>query len=190
MKMLARTAILLALMTVLTGIAYPLAVTGIAGLAFPGRAGGSLVERDGQVVGSALVGQCFEDPAFFRGRPSATGPFPCNATASGGSNLGPANPALLEAVRSRVDALRAQDPGHPDPVPVDLVTASASGLDPDISPAAALWQVRRVARERGLDEPVVRALVEALVQPRQLGFLGEPRVNVLDLNLALEALPR
>lgn len=173
-------------LTVLTGLAYPLLVTGLAKVIFPRRASGSLVVQGGRVVGSALIGQPFDDPGLFWGRPSATAPFPYNAALSTGSNLGPTNPALLEAVQGRIQTLRAADPGNPDPIPVDLVTASASGLDPDISPAAALYQVRRVAKARGLSEATVRKLVESHVTQRQFGLLGEPRVNVLFLNLALE----
>lgn len=186
MKTLARALVLLGLATVLTGVAYPLVVTGIAQALFPHRANGSLVGRDGRIVGSERIGQAFDGPAWFHGRPSATRPVPYDATASGGSNLGPTNPGLIAAVRARADALRAEDPDAKGPIPVDLVTTSASGLDPDISPAAALWQAGRVARVRGVDEARVRALVEAHVEGRQLGILGEPRVDVLSLNLALE----
>ncbi len=182
------TAAALALFTLLTGVAYPAAITAVARLAFSARSAGSPVVRDGAVVGSALVGQSFSDPGRFWGRPSATPPLPDDATASTGSNLGPTNPALLDAVRARIAALRAADPGTARPIPVDLVTASASGLDPDISPAAALWQVPRVARARGLPEERVRALVEARVEPPLLGLFGAPRVNVLRLNLALDRL--
>lgn len=173
-------------LTVVTGIAYPVIVTGIASLVFPRQARGSLVMHDGKAVGSALIGQPFDDPKYFWGRPSATSPFPYNAGASVGSNLSPTNPALVEAVRGRVEGLRAADPGNTAPVPVDLVTASGSGLDPHISPAAAFYQVGRVARARGLSENRVRGLIEQRIEGRQLGFLGEPRVNILALNLALD----
>ncbi len=179
-----------ALLTLLTGVAYPLIVTGIAQLAFPHQADGSLILRDGKPVGSMLIGQPFDDPKYFWGRPSATSPYPYNAGSSSGSNLGPTNPDLEKAVKERVAALRAADPGNTAPVPVDLVTASGSGLDPHISPAAALYQVRRVARARGLDEAAVRQLAERYTEGRQLGILGEPRVNVLALNLAFDAQAR
>jgi len=187
MKTFWKAAVLLAILTVLTGVAYPLAVTGLAQVVFPGPANGSLIEAGGQVVGSALIGQPFDDPKYFWGRPSATSPVAYNGASSGGSNLGPTNPALSDAVKGRVDALRAADPGNEAPVPVDLVTASGSGLDPDISPAAARYQERRVARARGLPLDRLAALVDAHVEGRQLGVLGEPRVNVLDLNRALDA---
>ena len=176
----------LVLLSVVTGIAYPAIVTAIAQAVFPRQANGSLIVKDGKPVGSALIGQPFDDPKYFWGRPSATGPFPYNAGASSGSNLSPTNPDLIKAVQGRVDALRAVDPGNAAPVPVDLVTASGSGLDPHISPAAALYQVSRVAKARKLDPEAVRRLVEQHTEGRQLGFLGEPRVNVLALNLALD----
>jgi K+-transporting ATPase ATPase C chain len=156
---------------------------------FPRQANGSLVLRGDEVVGSALIGEPFDDPKYFWGRLSATAPFAYNAAASSGSNLGPLNPALTDAVKARVDALRAADPGNESPIPVDLVTASGSGLDPHVSPAAALWQVPRVARTRRLDRAVVEALVARHTEERQWGFLGEARVNVLALNLALDATP-
>jgi K+-transporting ATPase ATPase C chain len=175
-------------MSVLTGVAYPLVVTAIAQVAFPGKANGSLIDRDGAAVGSTLIGQPFDDPKYVWGRPSATSPAPYNAASSGGSNVGPTNPALADAVRDRIEALRAADPDNRDQVPVDLVTTSASGLDPHISPAAAEYQVRRVAKARGLDEAAVRRLVVRQTEGRSFGLLGEPRVNVLELNLNLDAL--
>ncbi|HTG50787.1 MAG TPA: potassium-transporting ATPase subunit KdpC [Gemmatimonadales bacterium] len=178
--------ILIVLLTVVTGVIYPLVITGIAQVTFPAQANGSLIFMGGQPVGSALIGQPFDDPKYFWSRPSATSPFPDNAAASSGSNQGPLNPALAQAVQGRVDALRAADPGNAAPVPVDLVTASGSGLDPHISPAAALYQVPRVARERKLDVETVRTLVERHIERRTFGLLGEPRVNVLALNLALD----
>ncbi len=186
-KLLRQSFMLLLVLSVITGVLYPLAATALAQLVFPQQANGSLVERDGKPVGSALIGQSFTDPKYFWGRPSATAPNPYNASASSGSNQGPTNPALADAVKQRIAALRAADPGNTAPVPVDLVTASGSGLDPQISPAAAQYQVARVARLRHLDVVRVQSLVQRFTQGRQLGLLGEPRVNVLKLNLALDA---
>lgn len=179
--------VMLALLSALTGLAYPLLVTGAAQALFPAQANGSLIVRNGQPVGSALIGQSFTDPGNFWGRPSATAPMPYNAAASGGSNLGPLNPALHEAVKGRIEALRAADPGNTQAVPIDLVTASASGLDPHISPAAARYQVARVARARGMAPEAVQALVDQHTEQPLLGVLGEARVHVLRLNLALAA---
>ncbi len=184
-------AVSLLALTILTGIAYPLLVTGIARAAFPREANGSLIVQAGKPVGSRLIGQSFDDPKYFWGRLSATfdangKPLAYNGASSYASNLGPTNPALVDEVKARVDALHAADPDNVAPVPIDLVTSSGSGLDPDISPAAAEYQVHRVAKLRGVQEAHVRALVAALTQQRQLGILGEPRVNVLELNLALD----
>ncbi|MFC0710953.1 potassium-transporting ATPase subunit KdpC [Azorhizophilus paspali] len=191
MKTLVRPAVSLFLMlSAVTGLAYPLAVTGIARTVFPEQAAGSLIIEDGRAVGSELIGQHFDSPRYFWGRPSATASRPYNAVASSGSNQGPLNPALVEAVGARIEALRVADPGNTRPVPVDLVTASASGLDPHISPAAALWQVSRVARARSLPEEQVGSLVESHTEGRQWWLLGEPRVNVLKLNRALDDLGR
>jgi len=177
--------VLFVALTAITGVAYPLAVTGIAKAVFPAQAAGSLIEKDGHVVGSALIGQNFTDAKNFWGRPSATSPMPNNAANSGGSNLGPLNPALLDAVQARVKALKAADPDNALPIPVDLVTASASGLDPHISVAAANYQAARVARARRLPLSQVQALIAQHSEGRLLGFIGEPRVNVFELNLAL-----
>jgi potassium-transporting ATPase KdpC subunit len=185
------SAVLLAIFTLITGIVYPLLVTGIAQAAFPSQANGSLIVQNGKPVGSRLIGQSFDDPKYFWGRLSATADangkaLPYNAGTSGASNLGPTNSALVDEVKGRIDALTAADPDTKDPVPVDLVTSSASGLDPDISPAAALYQVHRVAKARGVDEGTLRALVETHTEGRALGVLGELRVNVVGLNLALD----
>ena len=185
---------ILLLLTLITGVIYPLAVTGVAQLVFPHQANGSLIVLGGKAYGSDLIGQHFDDPKYFWGRLSATGAFPYNAfnaetlAGSSGSNYGPLNPALLEAVQARVDALQAADPQNTAPIPVDLVTASGSGLDPHISIAAAIYQVHRVAQARGLDDSQVQILVERYTYGRQFGFLGEPRVNVLQLNLALDGI--
>jgi K+-transporting ATPase ATPase C chain len=185
---------MLLILTVITGVIYPLVVTGIAQVAFPHQANGSLIVIDGKTYGSDLIGQQFDDPKYFWGRLSATGTFPYNAynadnlTASSGSNYGPLNPALMEMVQARVEALKAADPDNTAPIPVDLVTASGSGLDPHISVVAAQYQVSRVAEARGLSEEAVQVLVDQYIQGRQFGFLGEPRVNVLLLNLALDGI--
>ncbi len=182
-------------LTLLTGVAYPLLVTGIAQAAFPRQANGSLIVKDGKAVGSRLIGQSFDLPKYFWGRVSATGTTadsskaqPYNAAASTGSNLGPTNPALVDAAKARIKALQDVDPGNTDPVPVDLVTSSGSGLDPHISPAGAQYQVRRVAKARGLDEARLRTLIEEHTDGPQIGVFGEPGVNVLELNLALDAI--
>jgi K+-transporting ATPase ATPase C chain len=180
--------VLFLLLTALTGLLYPLVVTALAQLLFPQQAAGSIVTRDGRAVGSRLIGQSFGDPRYFWSRPSATTPQPYNAAASTGANLGPLNPQLTDAVRTRIAALRAADPANSAPVPIDLVTASASGLDPEISVAAADYQSARVARARGLPAERVQALIAQHGQGRLLGVIGEPRVNVLELNLALDAL--
>ncbi|MCX7111929.1 MAG: potassium-transporting ATPase subunit KdpC [Proteobacteria bacterium] len=179
--------LMLLIWTVITGVAYPLAVTGLSQLLFPKQANGSLIkDSQGQPLGSELIGQAFSDPKYFWGRPSATSPYPYNAAASSGSNLGPTNPALADAVKARINALREADPENAMPIPVDLVTASGSGLDPHISPAAAEYQINRVAKARNLDVGKVRDLVGQHTEPRQWWVLGEPRVNVLGLNLALD----
>jgi K+-transporting ATPase KdpC subunit len=177
------------LLTLVTGIVYPLFVTGIAQVIFPVQANGNLIEHNGKVAGSVLIGQPFDSPDYFWGRLSATSPVPYNADASSGSNLGPNNPALIDTVKARVDALHAADPGNTQEIPVDLVTASGSGLDPDISPANAALQARRVAAARGLNVDLVANLMARHVTPRTLGILGEPRINVLQLNLALDSAP-
>ncbi len=177
-----------AALSLITGLAYPFLTTGIASAVFPRQAAGSLIEQDGKVVGSALIGQSFTSPQYFWGRPSATAPMPYNAAASGGSNLGPRNPALAEAVQARIAALKAADPDNAAPIPADLVTASGSGLDPHISPAAAAYQADRVARARNLQRSEVDALIQAHTATPWLGVLGSPAVNVLTLNLALDKL--
>ena len=182
--------VLFATLSVLTGLAYPALITGLAHVLFSEAAGGSLIRVGERTLGSALIGQPFADPGHFWSRPSATAPMAYNAASSSGSNQGPLNPALADAVRARIAALRAADPGNTAPVPADLVTASGSGLDPHISPAAALYQVSRVARARGMSEGAVRSLIEARTESRQLGLLGEPRVNVLLLNLDLDGAKR
>ncbi len=186
LKQLKTALILLGLLTLLTGLVYPIVVTGLAQAFFRTQANGGIIDADGEAVGSELIGQEFSDPRYFWGRLSATAPFPYNAAASEGSNYGPSNPALTEAAQKRIEALRAADPGNTLPVPVDLVTFSGSGLDPHISVDAALYQLPRVARQRGLSEARVSTLVVRFTEGRQFGFLGEPRVNVLKLNLALD----
>ena len=189
MRTLIRPAIMsMVALTLLTGAIYPVAVTGISALLFHRQAEGSLIMKGDSALGSELIGQGFSDPKYFWSRPSATGPVPYNGAISSGSNLGPTNPAQLDAVKGRIEALKAADPGNTAPVPVDLVTASGSGLDPDISPAAADYQVARVARVRGLSPDSVRAVVRRFTHGRQFGILGEPRVTVLPLNLALDTL--
>lgn len=180
--------VLFVLFTLLTGVVYPLLVTAVAQTTFPHQANGSLIEHEGMIVGSELIGQPFSDPAYFWSRPSATTPYPYNAAASAGSNLAASNPALTAQVQARIAALQAADPGNPLPIPVDLVTASGSGLDPHISVAAAQYQANRVAQARGLSITEVNKLIEANMDGRFLGLLGEPRVNVLKLNLALDDL--
>ncbi|NIF73827.1 MULTISPECIES: potassium-transporting ATPase subunit KdpC [unclassified Burkholderia] len=179
--------VLFAVLTAVTGLVYPAVMTAFGSVAFPSQAGGSLVEQNGRTVGSALIGQPFDAPQYFWGRLSATSPMPYNAQGSSASNLGPTNPALADQVKGRLDALKAAGTDMSQPVPVDLVTASGSGLDPEISPAAAAYQVERVARARGLSADAVRQLVDASTKGRQFGLLGEPRVNVLALNLALDS---
>lgn len=192
LKQLRPAIVSLLMLTLITGVIYPLLVTGIAQVIFPAQANGSIIVKNGKAVGSALIGQQFDDPKYFWGRLSDTGDFPYNAfnaatlTGSSGSNYGPLNPALIAAVKARAEALRAADPGNTAPIPVDLVTASGSGLDPHISVAAALYQLPRVAKVRGMSIDAVRALVDKYTAGRQFGFLGEPTVNVLELNLALD----
>ena len=189
MKTLLRPAVsLFVLLTAITGIVYPLAVTGVAKVAFPDAADGSLIVKDGKAVGSRLIGQNFTDHKYFWGRPSATGPMPYNAGASSGSNQGPLNPALVDAVKGWIDALKAADPDNKLPIPADLVNASASGLDPHISPEAAAYQVARIASQRHLPPADLKALVSQHTEGRQWGVFGEPRVNVLQLNIALDSL--
>jgi potassium-transporting ATPase KdpC subunit len=187
MKTLIRPAVsLFVLLSIVTGVAYPLIVTGIAKVTFPEAASGSLIVKDGKAVGSRLIGQNFTDPKYFWGRPSATSPQPYNASASSGSNQGPLNPALVDAVKGRIDALKAADPDNTKPIPADLVTASASGLDPHISPTAADYQIGRIAKARQIDPSVVKAMVARYTEDRQWSIFGDPRVNVLELNLALD----
>lgn len=188
LKELKPAVVVFGLLTVLTGAVYPALITGIGQAVFPGQANGSLIVQDGKTVGSRLIGQSFSDPGHFWGRPSATAPMSFNAASSGGSNQGPLNPALEEAVKGRIDALKASDPTQTAAIPVDLVTASGSGLDPHISVAAAQWQAPRIARLRKLPEAQVRELIASHTEGRQFGVLGEPRVNVLELNLALDKL--
>ncbi|MFZ2268362.1 MAG: potassium-transporting ATPase subunit KdpC [Azonexus sp.] len=189
MKTLLRPAVsLFVLLTAITGIVYPLVVTGAAKVAFPEAADGSLIVKDGKAIGSRLIGQNFTDPKYFWGRPSATGPMPYNASASGGSNQGPLNPALSDVVKGRIETLKAADPDNKLPIPADLVNASASGLDPHISPEAAAYQLTRVASLRHLPPADLKALVSQYTEGRQWGVFGEPRVNVLQLNIALDAL--
>jgi len=177
--------------TILTGAIYPLAITGIAQVLFHDQANGSLIiDKDGKVVGSKLIGQYFDDPGYFWSRLSATSPAAANAAASSGSNLGPTNPDFLKGVQARIDAIRKADPDNQEPIPVDLVTASGSGLDPHISPAAAEFQIKRVSKLRGISEDKIRELVEQNTTGRFLGLLGDPGVNVLTLNLALDALAK
>ena len=190
LKQLRPAVVALLVLTVITGLIYPAVVTAIAQVVFPYQANGSLITASGKGLGSALIGQPFDGPKYFWGRLSATSPYPYNAANSSGSNLGPTNPALIDEVKGRVDALKAADPGNTQPIPVDLVTSSGSGLDPDISIAAALYQMSRVAKARGMDEAQVHALVTQYTTGRLLGILGEPRVNVLKLNLALDRLSK
>lgn len=188
LKLIRNAVVMLLLMTAVTGAAYPLVATGLAQVLFPAQANGSLVMKEGKAAGSSLIGQSFTEPRYFWGRPSTTAPMAYNGASSTGSNQGPTNPALTDAVKQRIDALRAADPGNNAPVPVDLVTASGSGLDPEISPAAAQYQLMRVAKARAVEPAKVQQLVAEATTGRQFGLLGEPRVNVLRLNLALDAL--
>ena len=190
LKMIRPVIVSLFVFTILTGVLYPLVVTGIAQLIFPGQANGSLILKDSKAVGSSLIGQPFDDPKYFWGRLSATSPFPYNSASSSGSNLAETNPDLVKNAQGRIDALKTADPEAEKQVPVDLATASGSGLDPHISPAAAEFQIKRVAKARALDETKVRAIVAQYSEYRQLGILGEPTVNVLKLNLALDDLGR
>ncbi len=191
LKQIKPAIIMLLVWTVITGMLYPLIVTGLSQLFFPKQANGSLmVDANANIIGSALIGQAFNDPSYFWGRPSATSPYPYNAAASSGSNLGPTNPVLAETVQTRIQRLKAADPENQQPIPVDLITASASGLDPHISPAAANYQISRVAKARNMSRVKLRALVETHTEPRQWLILGEPRVNVLSLNLALDGVLR
>lgn len=189
-RLLLNSLAMLVLMSAILGLLYPLAATGLAQLLFPAQANGSLLSQDGKTMGSSLIGQSFTEPKYFWGRPSATAPMANNGASSTPSNLGPTNPALTDAAKQRIDALRAADPGNTAPVPVELVTASGSGLDPEISPAAAQYQLARVAKARGLEAARVQQLVAQNTRGRQFGVLGEPRVNVLQLNLALDALAK
>ncbi len=187
MKSILRPAfILFSVLTLICGVLYPLAITGIGQVVFASQAGGSIIERNGRPVGSALIGQSFSSPQYFWGRPSATSPMPNNATASGGSNLGPSNPALVDAIKGRINVLKATDPTNTLPIPVDLVTTSASGLDPEISVAAAYYQAGRIARERKLTLDVVRSMIDQHKASQHFGFFGEPRINVLELNVELD----
>ena len=191
LKQIKPAIIMLLVWTVITGMLYPLIVTGLSQLFFPKQANGSLmVDANAKIIGSELIGQAFSDPSYFWGRPSATSPYPYNAAASSGSNLGPTNPVLVETVQTRIQSLKAADPENQQPIPVDLITASASGLDPHISPAAANYQLSRVAKARNMSRVKLRALVETHTEPRQWLILGEPRVNVLSLNLALDGVLR
>lgn len=190
-KQMGKALKLLVLMTVLTGLVYPLAITGLAQLLMPYQADGSLITKDGRIVGSKWIGQNFSSPKYFHGRPSAAGPDGYDGSSSGGSNLGPTNKQLIDSIKVKVDTVRKQnDLNATDPVPADWVTTSGSGLDPDISPSTARLQAKRIARVRGVDLQTVHTLIESRIQPRQFGFFGEPRVNVLELNLALDAVKR